>query len=177
MRVHTGNLFKCDQCPAALTSRYRLNRHIESMHNNILHHCTDCDKTFRSKDGLRVHMRCHSESPKFLCPYCAKVFAYKASLDGHIGTHTGERPYKCECGLAYTHPSSLSGHRNVCKLKQNPKTYHCDVCSKLFKHPRYLKEHKKIHEEPGYQCPHCGKMYHQRTPYRKHMMKHHPDSV
>lgn len=112
MRLHSGELFRCSRCPAAMTTKYRIARHIENVHGQVRQICSDCGSSFKSTSALKAHKKLHEDVPSFLCPFCAKAFAYKSSFDGHLASHTGDKPFKCDCGAEYTHASGLSHHRN-----------------------------------------------------------------
>lgn len=45
------------------------------------------------------------------CPFCPSKFVGKYKLDRHIRTHTGDKPYKCECGMRFTRLEHLKKHK------------------------------------------------------------------
>lgn len=44
------------------------------------------------------------------CPHCKKTFLCESKLQRHSRTHTGEKPFVCLCGQAFTQKSSLKTH-------------------------------------------------------------------
>lgn len=45
------------------------------------------------------------------CPFCPSKFVGKYKLDRHIRTHTGDKPYKCDCGMRFTRLEHLKKHK------------------------------------------------------------------
>lgn len=89
------------------------------------------------------------------CRYCGKTFHWKQSWVIHERTHTGEKPYLCKCGKAFSQKSNMNTHAKSCAqamTTQKGKTtvfqMKCSHCQKMFTHKKNLDLHmEKFHPE------------------------------
>ncbi|ODN02569.1 putative zinc finger protein [Orchesella cincta] len=89
------------------------------------------------------------------CRYCGKTFHWKQSWVIHERTHTGEKPYLCKCGKAFSQKSNMNTHAKSCAqamTAQKGKTtvfqMKCSHCQKMFTHKKNLDLHvEKFHPE------------------------------
>jgi len=89
------------------------------------------------------------------CRYCGKTFHWKQSWVIHERTHTGEKPYLCKCGKAFSQKSNMNTHAKSCAqamTAQKGKTtvfqMKCSHCQKMFTHKKNLDLHvEKFHPD------------------------------
>lgn len=135
--------------------------------------CVECKEMFSSKKNLSAHKRVHSK-PKNLselvCEYCGRQFLQKHKLLVHLRSHTNEKPFMCEhCGQGFRIKESLKNHR----LKHNPPSFSCLVCSKRFYCQASLTVHKKTHlTDSRLICDLCGKILSSKFILESHVRSH-----
>jgi hypothetical protein len=61
---------KCSQCGQHFTSKFVLDRHINSIHKNSQFPCNLCSKKFKRRDKLSVHIQVEHEMKFFNCHLC-----------------------------------------------------------------------------------------------------------
>lgn len=101
-----------------VSSSYRLNNHIESMHSEKLYECTFCSRRFSSIKRLKIHSDKHLiEKTSLPCNGCPKVFRSAANLKKHL--------VKCENSIRIPHnidissTSTSSEYNSVLNLSQS----------------------------------------------------------
>lgn len=74
-----------------------------------------CDETFSSKYNLQRHINSlHLKLRRFECEMCSKRFTSKQTLNEHLYIHTGERPFACTaegCCRKFRQASQLYIHK------------------------------------------------------------------
>jgi len=78
-------MFPCGHCGKLLTSKMKLQCHIEVIHEGKREFkCTFCEKTFTSKSNLQIHEGAlHTGVLPYKCDFCNKMFARKSQLATH----------------------------------------------------------------------------------------------
>jgi len=78
-------MFPCDHCGKLLTSKMKLQAHIEVIHEGRRDYkCRFCDKTFTSKSNLQIHEgSLHTGVLPYRCEFCQKMFARRSQLAAH----------------------------------------------------------------------------------------------
>lgn len=80
--------YKCDKCSKAYASKYNLDAHVGSVHDNIAINCTvpSCQEIFRTKGGFHKH---YNAWHKLECQECHGFFETIALLEEHAkSSHT-----------------------------------------------------------------------------------------
>ncbi|XP_041533836.1 zinc finger protein 74 [Microtus oregoni] len=94
--------------------------------------CGACEKAFSCSLLLSMHRRVHTGERLYACGECGKAFNQRTHLTRHLRIHTihtGEKPYKCGCGQAFTCHSSLTVRE---KIHRWDKPFKCAACGKAF---------------------------------------------
>ncbi|KAK7082087.1 hypothetical protein SK128_007406, partial [Halocaridina rubra] len=100
--------------------------------------CHICSKTFFSYQDLRTHFANHSEGKFLFCSSCSEVHDFQDDLQEHNQSHFEDE---------------LLGFHLEKKL------YHCNICKRVFKSSKYLKQHmSEDHSISGlFRCQFCKK--------------------
>lgn len=164
--------------------------------------CLYCKKEFLRKGKCKDHYRIHLDVRPYPCPHCPKSFKIKTALSNHLKTHvdatsscsicsktyrsisyanrcekshTGVFAFKCnECEKGFHYKSLLEIHKQI---KHNATQEQCHICSKIFSNVINLKNHFRNFHNPNqvildYKCEICGKVYHSRKFYKRHLKSH-----
>ena len=166
----------CQDCEKQFKNKHSLQQHAASLHNpNVKKFMCDlCGASYITKWGLTRHMRLHYDQNNNpgICRVCGKSYHRHDTLQAHERTH--EQKIKCEkCAKEVHH---MKVHSKYCpSLKQQP-VFKCRICTKKFKHARYLQDNSKSKHNPTkpYQCENCLKRFNYRASlsnHRKNMPK------
>ena len=150
LRMHTGEKFKCDECPKDYYSKKGLRLHIKTAHRKIDRClCTEAGCTWSGKDyGLRtVHLyEAHGIGPAPVCdhPDCKDRghFSNFRTLERHRETFHKGADLKCPyCEKKYKEQSNLEHHIQVAH-KGKP-YYQCDICGNFYTSKKSLQGHQR----------------------------------
>lgn len=145
--------FECYMCQRPFVNCYLLKRHMSTQHafsKGESFICDICPKVFSKKNQYVPHMRIHKEKAIIAkgeglkCPHCESIFGSQYRLNHHIGR---------------VHSKSAVT---------------CKICSKVMKHPDYLKIHmESIHREVNrIPCKICGNRLKNEKVWKAHMERH-----
>ena len=150
LRMHTGEKFKCNECPKDYYSKKGLRLHIKTAHRKIDRClCTEAGCTWSGKDyGLRtVHLyEAHGIGPAPVCdhPDCKDRghFSNFRTLERHRETFHKEADLNCPyCEKKYKEQSNLEHHIQVAH-KGKP-YYQCDICGNFYTSKKSRQGHQR----------------------------------
>ena len=128
-----GRPYPCKICPKAYLYLHRLEKHMDSVHDNVAKfNCDQCDKPFKSCDSLKRHIKeDHELASIFSCDICDKKFNQKRYLEAHKKVHAEETPFMCNiCEKAFKLKHQMTRHVDTAHLGKKP--FQCKICSKEF---------------------------------------------
>ena len=165
---------ECCICHKILSHKYRLLRHIESVHERIKpFRCEACASSFTEKRRLQEHIAfIHEGKTLYKCDTCQTSFSQKANLNGHIKTvHEKNKPFSCgSCNAKFSFQKDLVTHE---KIKEPAK---CRLCGVNFSPKCLLKVHmKSAHQEQLHKCKDCTKTFKLKSKLYIHIAKVHAD--
>lgn len=103
---------ECSICQASFINKYRLKKHMDSIHMGVPQKCSICDKVSPNAAALKSHMRSVHVESSYQCTLCDKSFKAAVALKDHIATHTGEKLYKCSfCPEAFIWRPNMYSHQ------------------------------------------------------------------
>ena len=193
--------FPCHLCDKDYQWQASLNKHLKGCHSEPQYPCQDCIKVFRYKASLDQHVASKhtQDSGKFMCDLCGAEYITKWGLTRHCQSlhEPNNYPYICRsCGKGYGRKDLLQAHelthlpktkcsqcgKEVFHIKEHAKhcsflkkkqTYECNLCTRKFKEPRYLREHLKSKHNPTvrHRCENCGSKFNYRASLLNHKKK------
>ena len=167
-----GHSYRCSVCSVRKRSAHSLNVHYRKQHSAQM--CGVCGKLFDLASSLNHHMYTHN-TPRFFCEKCPFHSHFESELKKHNISHHTQPSHQCmkrNCGRWFKRKADLVLHVETHKKD----LLECDSCDFTTTLQKYLKEHKKSHEDSlPYQCNICGKRFLWRSGVRAHKIKEHPD--
>ncbi|XP_073966097.1 uncharacterized protein [Choristoneura fumiferana] len=113
--THEAMKFHCSECGRGFLDAASLQNHRDAVHERERKYlCDHCGKGFftmlsRKKHERRAHGSRLVRKNK-VCDVCGKTYEKRRTLLDHMNTHTGQRPYKCACGIGFSYESALRSH-------------------------------------------------------------------
>ncbi|CRL07924.1 CLUMA_CG020945, isoform A [Clunio marinus] len=160
--------FFCTCCRTTMVkSEEDFNQHFRLCESNAIESvsnqsatCDKCEKVYPSQRHLAAHMMFHSIPTKktykkkaeksgfFICDTCGKNFPFRSYLRDHIRR---------------MHPPP----------NPNPTVYECDYCGTTRNYRRLISKHiRNVHRQDISTCPHCGKIFRNKSLLQSHMIYH-----
>jgi len=151
----------CSECDRIFNSRNNMIMHLRRVHKIIhkvviLRECVFCAEKVPTMSLSSHYLEFH-KNEELSCQYCDRKFTNPTKFKAHVDTiHKKVRSGFCK--ICQKESGNLSQHMKVC---HNEKTFPCDHCDKVFKHPFTLKCHMESvngtrEKKP---CPECGSLY------------------
>lgn len=176
---------KCSECDRTLASIHSLKVHMLNMHSAqprepmATHVCDFCGQVYHHKQSLEKHINLQhlgaEDTDRIQCPVCAKWVYSKQYLKVHIrNVHSGQNlQVTCNiCRSVCANKRALSTHKNKVHAERK---LECEVCGKMFKLPKHLKEHRAAHMgQQLYTCTVCGYGSNYNGNLYTHMKNKHP---
>lgn len=176
--------YACSFCPRI---RYKkasqLEKHQNKFHPNGIKHgpkittvCEICGIVVKAEQLSRHIRLVHEGFRPHTCthPGCGKTFTRLTSRKLHEKTLHAKIPLSpkpkvtCdECGRMFSHPSTLSYHKNVVH-KGIPHKFECPQCPRKFFKRFTFNRHKELHEKFGHTCSVCGTNFYSAEKLEKH---------
>ena len=164
-----------------LTSSTSSDRPTATVNEARPYKCSMCPRTFKFYRTFRCHEIVHTKAVTFTCHLCQRLFAREVNLQSHLELHkkkgamrpTEEQKNECkQCHKIFSSVHALQRHMKE-QHEGHPRVP-CPICGKLFKNEANVQRHSKIHVGP-FPCPHCIKVYTDRTEYYEHIKSEHED--
>eukprot|EP00731_Ephydatia_muelleri_P021415 Em0014g6a len=141
-KTHTnGKPYNCHECDMsfALLNEYKL--HMKDSHSDTQDlRCSECYRVFVSAAEVDKHKLAEH---RLECEICGKTFARLAYLKMHVQIHDGDNLFNCQfCSTGFDTEYAYKQHLRIHPEYQTARrTYHCQVCEKVFQHPSNLVVH------------------------------------
>ena len=177
---------KCTLCEKVLSSVYKLQRHIRSVHwKRKDFACDICEQRFSEKSQVKDHkIRIHQNVTQvnlLECSTCNKIFQVRKCFERHECVISGLKKYKCsQCEMKFTSTHYVTQHKKrVHKPEEEKYIFRCEICSKSYSSKSNLQMHiELVHSENDKsKCKQCGKHYASKQNLQKHETNvHNPKS-
>lgn len=167
----TREEMKCAMCEIIFPYFHALNKHMNEHFSNYV--CETCGLGFVDHARLMMHQQRHEEG-EFPCSTCGKIFKAQYNRDLHVDrVHRKKgRVYcpKCDVKLM-SYPQKLKHLVEV--HGEEPLSFPCDSCDKVFDSRRILTIHKRKEHLKDYRyvCQ-CGQKFFTRFALNNHMPTH-----
>ncbi|XP_063372216.1 zinc finger protein 260-like [Cydia amplana] len=174
--IHSGEKpYHCEICNMHFRYKDALAIHIRQHNGEMLYSCEICEKKFLSHSNLYRHKLIHTKKYGYACDKCGKKFLYAASLRNHENIHNREETFQyfqCDiCEQKCTTKKGLIKHLST-HLKDRPRPFFCNKCSKKFLHKRTLTLHELTHtNEKPFACDICEKAF----KCKDYLLRHHSE--
>ena len=187
--------FMCSTCGINFTTRFKLTRHTNAVHEKIKPFmCNECGTSFADKRGLEMHISAlHDEKIANIfqlivmkkkiktgdafkahpCPHCDVRCTRKDHLTRHIKTvHEKQRFDKCPiCQKTFNQPYRLKKH--IENVHEGKKSFECprEGCDKTFSFQQSISKHiERVHEgKRPFSCDICGASFNNRLYLARHI--------
>ena len=187
-----AELLFCDKCSYSGYGKFRLRRHIRSVHTMSEMKCEFCTKTFKSIEGLQKHEKLiHEEEVNpggelLYCDKCDYSVQGEYRLKQHMRySHRDESSfYKCDkCDFKSHNRNNLQRHYNSIHLgiKNRKRIEKCSLCGFPCEGKHKLQKHLQAVHNSSLElvyCDQCTFSSHYKTSLSNHKrMKHGPGPV
>lgn len=140
--------------------------------------CSECPRNYVQHQALLTHMETHyadrNRRASFRCNPCGKRFTKSSHLHEHLAAkHLRKKTFECtHCGQLFFYKRNLAAHSSKAHLDQTinvNRQFLCDECGESFLSASNLHYHKKFgHEQSGYRCGVCQKIFLEKKNLTKH---------
>ncbi|XP_053692030.1 zinc finger protein 658B-like [Sabethes cyaneus] len=158
-----GKVFECLTCFMRFETKKLYLQHQRKMYVDMLHPCKQCDVEFANFYVLQKHMKNnHQRKLKIheleemriqsnICCGCRVKFGSQQELKEHaLKVHLPNRELNC-----------------------SESTVECDICYKIYKSAKYLKDHRlRFFKKKNLICSQCGRSFRERSQLEGHEDSH-----
>ena len=148
MKNHRPKMNACSECPYKTHYRSILDKHIQSLHENIKYKCNQCEFQFTRKDHLKNHTRTqHEGESRYFCEQCDFLCNRQSLLNYHIESKHKGIKYLCDqCENLFTSQHGLKKH--IMSIHEGIKRYACEQCDYKTNEQKLIQKHiKSKHED------------------------------
>ncbi|XP_028985166.1 zinc finger protein 572 [Betta splendens] len=165
--------FPCSVCDLHLSSKFKLQDHM-NLHTGVRPYCcAECGKRFCQSYNYRVHLRTHRQIKveRYVCRVCRKDFASQEELTMHLSTtHFENEFYECDrCKRVFTCLRVCELHVRLQKCRVDVM---CDTCGRSFSSLKSLARHRNGKCYSTFKCTDCSKMFTKKNALLKHSFSH-----
>jgi len=188
--IHCVTELVCHFCAKTFRKKHSLELHMQSHTGQYKYTCHLCGRGSATLSLFSVHLATHTDERPYKCSMCPKTFKHtkyvylhersvhhhiryvaKSVLSKKVPKATEEERTCPYCGKLFKSRSGLSRH----KISHESVHQGCDICGRVFRHPKFLESHRqKVHfpEQCQFVCDVCGKRYSLKGELQKHMRRH-----
>lgn len=143
-------IYTCNICSQTFNDRSSRLKHKRIHITERIYKCSICSFETKTEFRLKLHMNVHTQP--FQCNICLRKFSTKGNLDRHQKTHgllangLADSKIKYECYICGH--SARRGHQTLkihFSKHTGEKLFECNVCTRSFSRPDYLRLHLRIH--------------------------------
>lgn len=165
--------FPCSVCDLQLSSKFKLQEHM-NLHTGVRPYCcAECGKRFCQSSSYRVHLRTHRQvkADRHDCRICRNGFASQEALAEHLSkTHFENEFYECDrCKRVFTCLRVCELHVRLQKCMIDVV---CDTCGRNFSSSESLARHRKRKCYSNFKCTDCSKIFPKKNALLKHSFSH-----
>ncbi|XP_073340645.1 uncharacterized protein [Pagrus major] len=165
--------YRCSVCDLQLTSKFKLQDHMNLHTGARPYCCAECGKRFCQIYNYRVHLRTHAQikQDRLRCRVCLKSFASQDDLNNHLSrTHLEDEFYECDlCKRVFTNLKECEYH---VQLHKGLMYIACDKCGRNFSCQKSLIRHQKKTCFSSFKCTDCAKIFTKKNALLKHSFSH-----
>lgn len=173
-------IFECAHCDKTFKYRFKIERHIESVHFKIKPFvCEFCGKRYAHSTSYTAHRDYHTTgtSKEYPSRLLRKLLGRKNKGElhleqfGQINSKHTDRTYLCDvCGYQCLNESQHQDHQNI---HLNIKPYSCKQCHKKFYSKIQCKIHVYHHKKGNnFPCYQCKKFFRSNFSLKQHILTH-----
>ncbi|XP_070069719.1 uncharacterized protein [Drosophila takahashii] len=135
--------------------------------------CEECDRRCLNERQLRLHkFRVHGGPNPNTCHVCHQGFSLACKLQQHKERYHF-KPLEWQCGSCdYNAPSKWDFQQHQA-MHAGQRNYTCEVCGHSCKTSSALAVHRRRHDQPRLQCPHCSRQFRENYILKCHIRKFH----
>ncbi|XP_055542822.1 zinc finger protein 14-like [Wyeomyia smithii] len=158
-----GKVFECLTCFMRFETKKLYLQHQRKMYVDMLHPCKQCEEEFANFHVLQKHMK--NNHQRKLKIHELEEMRIQSNIC-------------CGCRVKFTSQEELKAHAHKVHLPNREQNYsdntvECDVCYKIYKSAKYLKDHRlRFFKKKNLICSQCGRSFRERSQLEGHEDSH-----